>query len=222
MKRERIVQNVTIIVLAVALVVMSVGYAAYSQTLTINGTATVKAANWDIHFANIDTTKSATGLTNGGAVTTAPTIDEAKTTVTWGASLALNDTYTFNVDIVNGGTFNANLGSYTLAVKTATGTAGEAGAITCGAYSDVTSGITNATYKNDYLTYKVEYSAVQLNTVTTKLITYSAIAANDALAAASYRTAKVTVSYTQPTDAANLPSTPVCYQFTLTMNYTQA
>ena len=51
MRKENNVQNIVIILLAVVVLVMTVGYAAFASTLTINSsTATFKKAKWDVHF----------------------------------------------------------------------------------------------------------------------------------------------------------------------------
>lgn len=51
MERGKNSQVIIIGILAVALLVMSVGYAAaFNTTLNINGTATAKAAKWDVSF----------------------------------------------------------------------------------------------------------------------------------------------------------------------------
>ena len=56
MDKKKSIQNVTIIALAIAIIVMSVGYALYYQPLDINGTAVIKNASWDIKFQNVNST----------------------------------------------------------------------------------------------------------------------------------------------------------------------
>ena len=92
--------------LAVALLlVISIGYAALSTTLQINGTANIASNSWDVHFANIQTTAGS------ATPTTAPTVSGTNTTsLTWVVSLAKpGDFYEFTVDSVNGGTINAKI-----------------------------------------------------------------------------------------------------------------
>ena len=102
MKKKK---NSSFVVIALLLIVtISIGYAALSTTLNINGTSTIKTQNWDVHFANVKAT-----TTTGATVTKAPTITEGKTTeVTY--NVALNQpgsVYEFTVDVVNGGTIAA-------------------------------------------------------------------------------------------------------------------
>lgn len=102
MKKKK---NSSFVVIALLLIVtISIGYAALSATLNINGTSTIKTNTWDVHFANVKVTTN-----TGATVTKAPTITEGKTTeVTY--NVALNQpgsVYEFTVDVVNGGTIAA-------------------------------------------------------------------------------------------------------------------
>ena len=102
MKKKK---NSSFLVIALLLIVtISIGYAALSTTLNINGTSTIKTQTWDVHFANVKVTTN-----TGATVTKAPTITEGKTTeVTY--NVALNQpgsVYEFTVDVVNGGTIAA-------------------------------------------------------------------------------------------------------------------
>lgn len=102
MKKKK---NSSFVVIALLLIVtISIGYAALSATLNINGTSTIKTNTWDVHFANVKVTTN-----TAATVTKAPTITEGKTTeVTY--NVALNQpgsVYEFTVDVVNGGTIAA-------------------------------------------------------------------------------------------------------------------
>ena len=50
MEKKKNLQMGIIGVLAVAVLFMAIGFAAYSQTLNINGAVTVKASKWSIHW----------------------------------------------------------------------------------------------------------------------------------------------------------------------------
>ena len=50
MEKERKIKVLSLVALIVAVLGLTVAFAALSQTLTINGTASVDAAEWDIHF----------------------------------------------------------------------------------------------------------------------------------------------------------------------------
>ena len=104
MKRKQ--KNKKFIIVAIVLMlVISIGYAAISTTLRINGTANIAATSWNIYFDNITTTT--------GSVTpsVAPTVSGTNTT-TLNYTIVLEkpgDFYEFTVDVVNGGTINAKI-----------------------------------------------------------------------------------------------------------------
>ena len=50
MEKKKNLQMGIIGVLAVAVLFMAIGFAAYSQTLTITGNVTAKASKWSIHW----------------------------------------------------------------------------------------------------------------------------------------------------------------------------
>ena len=113
MGKEKNAQTLIIAVLAVAVLVMSVGFAAYSQNLTINGTATVKSASWNIHFNNSQYTE-----TTGSVQATSHSITD--TTMTYTVTLnEPGDFYEFTINVVNDGTIDAVLSSINLTELTA-------------------------------------------------------------------------------------------------------
>lgn len=118
MEKERGAKVIAIVALLIAVVGLTVGYAAYSSTLTINGTANVDPASWDVHFGY----KTGTSLTAekvGNAVeTTAPTL--ADTTIS-GFNVTLKapgDSVTYNFIIKNAGTLDAKLANFTMGTLT--------------------------------------------------------------------------------------------------------
>ena len=107
MRREKSLQTITIVVLAVAILAMSVGFAVYEQNLTINGTATFNKAVWDVHFdtssfsetSEIKATEKSVG---NNAITYSVTLPKP------------GSTYSFNVNAKNYGTIDAKLTGITL------------------------------------------------------------------------------------------------------------
>ena len=89
----------------IALLLISVGYAALETNLRINGTANIAATSWNVYFTNIQTT-------NGSVTpTVAPTVSGTNTTQL-NYTITLNkpgDFYEFTVDVANGGTINAKI-----------------------------------------------------------------------------------------------------------------
>lgn len=91
-------------VLALLLLTITVGYAALSTTLNINGTSKINNATWNVHFENIQVTSGSVSATKAAA------IDTATTTVDYNVDLTKpGDFYEFTVDVKNTGSINAKL-----------------------------------------------------------------------------------------------------------------
>ena len=118
MEKERGAKIIAIVALLIAVVGLTVGYAAYSSTLNINGTANVDPASWKVNFG-YKTGDSLTGTKTGHATeTTAPTL--ADTTIS-GFDVTLKapgDSVTYNFLIKNSGTLNARLANFTMGTLT--------------------------------------------------------------------------------------------------------
>lgn len=193
MQKRRFIQNVTIIVLAVAIIVMSVGYAAYITQLEINGTTTIEKASWNVHFT--ETTKLDTSTVLDEAIT-GPTLNDKSTALTFAVNLKLNDVYEFTTDVKNDGTLDAKLTQFTL-----TGTKGDATVL------EASSGLK---YTSDYLQYIVTWADG------------TELSENEVIKGGNSKKLKVSVKYVQPTDDSLLPTEDETYVFTLNMNFSQA
>ena len=96
-------KNYLVIVLAIALLSLAVGYAAFSQNLTISGTAT-GSTNWDVKF-----TKATMSDVNHG------TVSYTDDVVTVSGKLSFpGDGFTVESEITNAGSLPAKLTSFTL------------------------------------------------------------------------------------------------------------
>lgn len=112
MERKSNMQSIAIVVLTVAVLVMTVGFALYTRDLSINGTANIGAAAWDIHF------KSDTYTTSQGSLTETSK-DIGTTTMSYNVTLNKpGDFYEFTIDVENTGDFDANLTKVTLSSLT--------------------------------------------------------------------------------------------------------
>ena len=103
MDKARNHSNIKIITF-ILLLMITVGYAAISTTLNINGTSRINNPTWNVHFENIAVTS---GSVTGTNVTKTATLDS---TTTVGYSITLpepGDYYEFNVDAKNDGTIDA-------------------------------------------------------------------------------------------------------------------
>ncbi len=101
LKRYRL-SHTFILVVALMIFGLGIGYAAISTTLTIDGTSDIDSASWDVHFNNVQ-------VTSGSVSATTPAISN-NTSVSFSANLANpGDFYEFKIDVVNAGTLDAKL-----------------------------------------------------------------------------------------------------------------
>ena len=108
-------KNALIGALLAVVFVMAVGYAAFAQQLTINGSASI-SSNWDVHISDItgEETSSSTGTTGS---TDAGTPTHTTTTAEFNAKLVSpGDQITYTVTVENGGNIDAELTDITLSV----------------------------------------------------------------------------------------------------------
>ena len=103
MRKENGVQNIIIVVLAITVLVMTVGYAAFTQNLTINNsTATFNKAKWDVHF-DADSYSETSAIQS-----TSHQVSD--TSVMFNVTLPKpGDTYSFTINAKNYGTIAAKM-----------------------------------------------------------------------------------------------------------------
>lgn len=100
-------KNILIGALLFAVIALSVGYAAFATTLTINGSATIDG-EWDVEITGITSSPTGTGTNK-----TEPSY--TKTTASFSASLmAPGDAMTYTITVENKGTIDAKLDSIVL------------------------------------------------------------------------------------------------------------
>ena len=120
MRRNKTKKTKLVALLLILVLLISVGYAALTTNLRINGNATIKAQSWSVYFDNIvvDSNNSV------ASVTTAPTLSDNDTTITWNVSMDTpGQVYQFNVDVVNDGSIDAMVSTATNSIVTSTLTA---------------------------------------------------------------------------------------------------
>ena len=109
MEKTRKIKIISLCALLVAVLGLTVAFAALSQTLTIKGSAAVNAASWDIHFEN---TSGKETEVKGAATFTEPTLS-GTTIENFSATLTKpGDSVIYYFDIVNKGTVDAVVSSY--------------------------------------------------------------------------------------------------------------
>lgn len=104
----------TIYLILVLILGISVGYAALSATLKINGTSTIKSATWSVHFGTeANDIQVTSGSVTGDNVTTPARIKSGtnNTEIEYSVNLPEpGDYYEFTANVVNDGTLDAIIG----------------------------------------------------------------------------------------------------------------
>ena len=107
-KHESRSKNILIGVLLAVILIMGVGYAAFAQQLTINGTAKI-SSNWNVGISSISGTVSHSSSTTDGT-TSIGTPTYNSTTANFDATLiAPGDVVVYTVTVKNSGTIDAKL-----------------------------------------------------------------------------------------------------------------
>ena len=107
MEKERRVKKYALVSLIIAIIGLTVAFAALSQELNISGSGKVDPALWDIYFDNLSEP-----TINGKASIGEMASIANKTTLNINVNLAVpNDEVIYTVDLVNNGDVNAEIGS---------------------------------------------------------------------------------------------------------------
>ena len=113
MKKQKNFQLVTISVLVFAVLFMAIGFAAYAQTLRIDGTVNVAKSKWSVHFVENQYQVEANSVA-------ATNHSVGETNFSFTASLAApGDYYAANIKVINDGTFDAILDSINMSTLSA-------------------------------------------------------------------------------------------------------
>ena len=114
-----------LVALIAMIVVVGVGFAAFTTTLNINGTAKVEASSWNIHFKSDATgmkTTGQNGVTSSATIVKEPTLTD--TTISdWDVTFKTpGDGVLYYFNVVNDGSFDAKISTFELPTPTCTGT----------------------------------------------------------------------------------------------------
>lgn len=103
MNKNRKVRLIMVVGLCLVVCLLTVAYAALSQSLNITGTATLKSNTWDIHLENVSCTS-----TGGGSAGT-PTVNGTSIQFSEMTLTQPGDSVTCTFDVKNAGTVSAKL-----------------------------------------------------------------------------------------------------------------
>lgn len=109
MEKSRKQKIIIMSIAVIAVIGLTVAFAAMSTMLTINGTATMDTAKWDIHFANLSEAK----LDGFASVTTEPELEQTKIGDYAVVLTRPGDSVTYTFDVVNEGSMDAELSTFT-------------------------------------------------------------------------------------------------------------
>lgn len=123
MEKDRGTKIIAIVALCVAVIGLSVGFAAFSNTLTISSSASVSptATDFDVNFSSVDNAETdgiVTGVANGGATANEATIDNATSPTITGLKAnftAPGQSVTYSFFTHNAGKYIAYLNNVTYA-----------------------------------------------------------------------------------------------------------
>ena len=122
---KKVLYGLVVLALVLSVVGISIGFAAMSTDLTINGSAEVVPASWDIKFKDL----SSPTITGDAEVTTAPTITSDTHIGNYAVKLTKpGDSVTYTFKVANDGTIDALLTNFIKATPTFTGTGATAAA----------------------------------------------------------------------------------------------
>lgn len=106
-------RNNSKIFIIILILLISIGFAYLSQTLNINGAATIFGNSWKVIWDD-----TSINVVNGSVSSTTPTVDDNKTTVTYNVTLNNpGDYYEFSIDAYNQGSLDAMVNSVAIIYK---------------------------------------------------------------------------------------------------------
>lgn len=112
MEKERGFKVIALVALIVAIVGLSFGYAAWTTTLTINGSAVVDPASWNVFF-DYKSGSSLTPTIGGHASSTGASLTATAVSGFEATLVAPGDSVTYNWLVKNTGSLDAELKTYT-------------------------------------------------------------------------------------------------------------
>ena len=114
----RVKRNKKYMYILILFLILGIGFAVLAANLKINGTVNIDAANWDVHFENVQVTEGSV------EANPAPTSDDTTTTeMTYTINFTKpGDFFEFTTDIANDGTIDAMVNLVTNKVYASDGT----------------------------------------------------------------------------------------------------
>ncbi len=114
MKRRDFSKIIAIVALTVSVICTSIVYAMMSTMLSINGESKIEAGAWEVKFSNL----SKPTINGSASIDESPVLSDTSIS---GFDLSFSrpgDSVTYTFDVVNNGTMNAKIGTFTKAIPT--------------------------------------------------------------------------------------------------------
>ena len=117
MKNQRSTKIMAVVALVVAICGISVAFAAMSTTLTINGTAEIQTAEWNIKFDTL----TPVSIVGEAAQITAPVLSDTNIGTFKAKLTKPGDSVSYTFNVTNSGSMAAKIGTFTKDTFTCTG-----------------------------------------------------------------------------------------------------
>ena len=114
MQKERGFRIIAVIALMVAVVGLTIGYAAYSSTLKITGAAKVDPSSWNVKFAYKTGSSLVAATTGKASMKTEATLSDTQVSGFNATLKAPGDSITYNFLVTNSGSLDAKLSTFTM------------------------------------------------------------------------------------------------------------
>ena len=116
MKNTKRKESMVVLLLVAVIALMTVGFAAYTRTLNINGNVTAKGSPWSVHYVH---TGAASDIveTSGSVTATSSTVNDTDFAFTVTLDKP-GDFYEATINVVNDGSINAKLKKITMSSLT--------------------------------------------------------------------------------------------------------
>ncbi len=114
MQKERGFRIIAVIALMVAVVGLTIGYAAYSSTLKITGAANVDPSSWSVKFAYKTGDSLVATKTGNASVNPEATLSDTQVSGFNATLKAPGDSITYNFLVTNSGSLDAELSTFTM------------------------------------------------------------------------------------------------------------
>lgn len=188
MKTDRKVKYVVIMALIVAVLGISVAFAAMNQTLSINGAANFNPASWNVRFSNL----SQPTILGNARVSSQPVLTDTKIGDFVVDLSSPNDLVSYTFDVKNDGSMDAVLSTFTINDPVCVGS------------SDVT-GVNDSNIVCSNISYTLTYEDGSI------------INTGDSLPSGSSKKLKLTLSYngtTLPSASVNIKGLDISFIYT--------